>query len=139
MYRVLAAGILVLHLLWIFWVIFGALFTRRRQWLGRVHVASLVYSIVIEVAVLPCPLTRIEQWAQARAGMTAYQQDFLVHYLESVIYPGVPYALLVSCAVAVCLLNLGVYCYRWMRRVDGRCAETRPGDPAAGTRSSPGS
>ena len=115
MYTALAIGVLALHLLWILWVIFGVLLTRRRPWLAWTHVASLVYSIFIELTALPCPLTDLEHWAQRRAGMTAYEQDFLVHYLEALVYPNVPYTLLVGCAVAVCLFNLGVHGARWKR------------------------
>ena len=111
-FQLLAAGVLMLHLLWILWVIFGCLLTRRRRLLAWFHIASLIYSIVIEVGAWPCPLTWAEQWAERRAGMAAYEEDFLIHYLEAVVYPDVPYALLVVCAVAVCVFNLGVYVVR---------------------------
>ena len=109
----LAVAALTLHLAWILWVIFGAQITRGRPWLGRFHILSLIYSIVIEVAVMPCPLTRLEQWSQARAGISSYEGDFLVHYLDKVIYPDIPYTLLVPAAVVVCAFNLGVYVRRW--------------------------
>ncbi len=114
-YRVLAAGILALHLAWILWVIFGCLVTRGRAWLAGLHIGSLIYSIVIEVGPWWCPLTRWEQQAQAKAGMTPYRQDFLVHYLEKIVYPDIPSWLLASGAVAVCVFNLGVYARRWRR------------------------
>ena len=112
MYRLLAAGVLAVHLAWILWIIFGALFTRRRKWLARIHIVSLLYSIVIEAGSSPCPLTSLEQEAQQRAGLTPYQGDFLIHYLERVIYPDVPYAVLVPAAVAVCVFNLAVHVRR---------------------------
>ena len=115
MYWALAVGILGLHLAWILWVIFGALFTRGRRWLAGFHIATLIYSIFIEVGPWACPLTRSERWAQSRAGITPYEGDFLVHYLDAIVYPEVPYTLLVSCAVGVCLFNLGVYVVRWRR------------------------
>jgi len=111
----LAAGALALHLLWILWVIFGCLLTRRRRFLAWFHVVSLIYSIVIEVGYWPCPLTWAEQWAQAKAGIAPYEEDFLIHYLEAIVYPDVPYALLVACAVAVCVFNLTVYAVRLRR------------------------
>lgn len=111
-YRALAAGILALHLLWILWVIFGCLLTRGRRKLAWFHVGSLVYSIVIEVGPWWCPLTRFEQWAQRKAGMTPYEQEFLVHYLEEIVYPDIPYTLLAACAVVICVFNLGVYVWR---------------------------
>lgn len=113
MYLTLTVAILVLHLLWIVWVVFGALFTRGRRWLGWFHIASLVYSIVIEVGPWYCPLTRAEHWAQKKAGITPYEDDFLVHYLREIIYPRVPLELLVPVAVAICVFNLGIYVRRW--------------------------
>lgn len=103
---ILAVCVLALHLLWIIWVIFGWLAARNRAGLRWAHIGSLVYSIVIEVGPWPCPLTLAEQSLEARAGMTPYQQRFLVHYLEAVVYPDVPEALLIACAVAVCGFNL---------------------------------
>ena len=116
-YHFLAVAVLILHLLWILWVIFGALFTRQRGALRYFHVASLVYGIFIEITPWPpCPLTVLEQWLEEGASITPYHEPFLVHYLEAVIYPDIPLRLLVGCAVAVCVFNLGVYGVRYWRR-----------------------
>ncbi len=116
-YHALAVAVLVLHLLWIVWVIFGVLLTRRRRALRWFHIASLVYSIFIEVAPWPpCPLTVLEQWLEARGGVEPYHGPFLLHYLDALVYPDVPLTLLIACAVAVCAFNLGIYIYRYRRR-----------------------
>jgi len=107
--------VLLLHLAWILWVVAGALWTRRRPWLGWAHVVSLVYGIFIELSSRPCPLTLLERALQRRAGLAAYQGDFLTHWLETLIYPDVPAALLTPVAVAVCLLNLSIYGSRLRR------------------------
>ena len=116
-YKALTVAVLVIHVLWILWVIFGVLFTRRRRLLRALHITSLVYSILIEVLPWPpCPLTVLEQWLEDRAGIVAYHEPFLVHYLDALVYPNVPVALLVTCAVAVCLFNLVVYGFRYAHR-----------------------
>ena len=115
MYQLLSIAVLSLHLAFILWVIFGALLTRRRRGLSVAHIVSLLYAIFIEVTVLPCPLTRAEKWAQNQSGMTPYTGDFMEHYLETVIYPDVPYTVLVPVAVAVCAFNLGIYVWRWRK------------------------
>jgi hypothetical protein len=116
-YHILAVAVLILHLTWILWVIFGALVTRHRILLRWFHILSLVYAIAIEVLPWPpCPLTALEQWLETRAGVTPYHGSFLVHYLEAVIYPDMPVRLLIACAVAVCVFNLGVYVFRFRRR-----------------------
>jgi hypothetical protein len=66
-YHGMAVTIPTLHLLWIFWVICGALLTRRRRALRWLHIISLVYSVLIEALPWPpCPLTLLEAWLEAR-------------------------------------------------------------------------
>ena len=119
-YHGMAVTILTLHLLWIFWVICGALLTRRRRALRWLHIISLVYSVLIEALPWPpCPLTLLEAWLEARAGVTPYQGSFLVHYLEVIVYPDTPVSWLIAGAVVVCAFNLGVYAFRYYHRPDG--------------------
>jgi hypothetical protein len=116
-FHLLAVGVLLLHLLWIVWVILGVLVTRHRPALRVFHIVSLLYSILSEVVPWPsCPLTFVEQWLEGRAGIVPYHGPFLVHYLEALIYPDIPETLLVGSAVAVCLFNLGVYVVRYRGR-----------------------
>jgi hypothetical protein len=115
-FGLLAAIPLSVHLLWIAWVALGCLLTRRQHWLAGLHIISLVYGLVVNLGPWPCPLTRVEQYFQRRAGLVPYRRGFMVHYLEAVVYPDVPPSLLAGIASAVCLLNLGVYLVRWRRR-----------------------
>jgi hypothetical protein len=117
-YHALAVATLTLHLLWILWVIFGALLTRRRRVLRWFHIASLIYSILIEALPWPpCPLTLLEEWLEAGAGVTPYQGSCLVHYLEAIVYPDIPVSWLIVGAVLVCVINLGVYIQRYRHRM----------------------
>ena len=61
--------VLVVHLAWILWVIFGALWTSGRRGLTAFHIASLVWGIIVEVGPWPCPLTMAEDFFQQRAGV----------------------------------------------------------------------
>jgi hypothetical protein len=111
-----AATILVAHLAWILWAIFGALFTRGRPFLTAFHIASLIWGILVEIGPWPCPLTLAEQFFESRAGIQPYQGGFLVHYLDAIVYPNVPESVLVYAGVVVCAFNLLVYAARLMRR-----------------------
>lgn len=104
--------VLALHLAWILFVITGAFFTRNRPKLTALHLASLVWGIVVEVGPWPCPLTLTENFLELRAGIMPYSGSFLVHYLDRIVYPNLPVGLIVGCAVAVCGANLAVYAYR---------------------------
>jgi hypothetical protein len=114
-YGVLADVVLGVHLLWILWVILGALLTRHRPLLAGLHILSLIYGILIEVGPWTCPITLAEQWLEGKAGMTPYTGSFLVHYLEALVYPNVPQSVLVWGAAAVAAFNLGIYGRRFWR------------------------
>src|SRR5215469_13457234 len=100
MYRVFAEAVLIAHLAFILWVMFGAVFTRARPWLAALHLSSLVYGIVAELGPWPCPLTLAENFFEVRAGITPYQGPFLLHYLDAIVYPNLSATLLTVCSVA---------------------------------------
>ena len=111
-YLALADAVLLIHLLYIVWVIFGAIFTRCRPWLAAVHIATIIWGIIAETTSVPCPLTLAENWCEARAGVAPYHGPFLLHYLDATVYLNVPATLLITIAVLVCAFNLGVYVQR---------------------------
>ena len=108
-YSVLATAVLFLHGLFIFWVIFGALLVRSRPILRWLHIASLVWGILTELLPWPCPLTLLENWLEARAGVEPYQGGFLLHYLDRLVYPDISPTVLTVAGVFVCSLNLALY------------------------------
>jgi hypothetical protein len=115
MYRAAAILVLAAHLAFILGVIFGALFTRGRPLLRRIHIVSLVWGLLIEIFPWTCPLTYAENWLEQRAGITPYQGGFLLHYLDSLVYPDVPPLLLTLAAVVVVAANFAIYWRRGRR------------------------
>lgn len=109
LYSVLATLVLVVHGLFIVWVVFGAWVARSRPFLRGLHVVSLIWGILTEVLPWPCPLTLLEDALERRAGIEPAQGGFLLRYLDKLIYPDVPATALVIAAVIVCLLNLAFY------------------------------
>ncbi len=112
LYRAMATGVLSLHAAYIAWVIFGAFFTRDRPRVAALHVATLVYGMIVEIFGFWCPLTALETWLEVRGNLPAYRGAFLLHYLDMVVYPDIPPNLFVAGAVAVCILNLWIYAWR---------------------------
>jgi hypothetical protein len=109
LYSALATLVLILHALFILWVVFGALLTRFRPFLRWLHVASLVWGILTELLPWPCPLTLLENWLESKAGVEPYQGGFLLHYLDKLVYPDVSATVLTVAGVLVCALNLSLY------------------------------
>jgi len=116
-YPALAVSVLLLHALFILWVVFGALFTRSRPLLRWLHIASLIWGILIEVLPWPCPLTLLENWLESKAGIEPAQGGFLLHHLDRLVYPDISPTVLTLVAVVVCGLNLMLYVRRmWIDR-----------------------
>ena len=111
-YRAMAASVLSLHATYVAWVIFGAFFTRGRPRLAALHVATLVYGVIVEIFGLWCPLTTLETWLEVHGGVSPYRGPFLLHYLDAVVYPNISPNILIVGAVAVCVLNLWIYARR---------------------------
>src|ERR1700758_2497204 len=108
-YSALAILVLFLHVLFILWVIFGALLTRSRPVLRFLHIASLVWGILTEMLPWPCPLTVLENWLESKAGVQPYKGGFLLHYLDKLVYPDISATILTFAGVIICALNLAFY------------------------------
>src|SRR5215467_5149321 len=117
-YSALAVVVLVLHGLFILWVVFGALVAWSRPGLRWLHMSSLIWGILTELLPWRCPLTLLENWLEAKAGISPYQGGFLLHYLDKLTYPDIsPIALTIG-GVIVCVINLAIYGRQmWITRI----------------------
>jgi len=98
-------------------VLLGWTVTRRRHVLRTLHIASLIYTIVIELVPWPpCPLTVAEMWLEAHAGIEPAHGPFLVRVLDAIVYPGLPEWFVVGSAALFCVAILWVYLRRYHRR-----------------------
>ena len=103
-------------------MLLGWTITRGRRVLRTLHIASLVYAIIIEsVPWPPCPLTVAEDWLEARGGIEPSRGPFLLRVLDATVYPNVPVWVVVGGAVAICAGILAIYVWRYRHRdPDGR-------------------
>jgi len=115
--RLVTEAVLFVHLLWCGWVLLGWTLTRGRPILRALHIASLLYAIVIELVPWPpCPLTVAETWLEARAGIEPARGPFLARVLDAIVYPNLPTWVVVGGAVLVCVGILVVYIRRYLHR-----------------------
>ena len=108
-YTSLAVSVLFFHVLFIFWVVFGALLTGSRPVLRWFHIASLVWGILTGLLRWPCPLTVLENWLEGRAGIQPHREGFLLPYMDALVYPNISGTILTITSVIVCVLNLTIY------------------------------
>ena len=121
-----AVFVLGLHLLFNSWYVFGAALTSGRPRLEILHLLSLIYGVIAENASFPCPLTLLEKFCQARAGLIPYRESFEVHYMKALVSPHFPNWLLGWGAVGVFAVNIAIY----FRRFALRHAATHTHHPA---------
>ena len=84
---VLADVVLVVHGLFIVWVVLGAIAVWRWPRLALVHLPALAWGVWIEISGGICPLTPLENSLRRTAGQTGYSGGFIDHYVGGAIYP----------------------------------------------------
>lgn len=119
--RVLADLVLIVHVVFIGFVIFGgllALWWRPVMWL---HIPTVIWTIMLEFFGWICPLTPLEKTLRETAGTTAYDGSFVEHYLVLLLYPpGLTREVQLILAAAILLINLVVYGFVWRLRRQGK-------------------
>ena len=83
----LADGVLLLHALFIAWVVLGGLAVLRWPWLAWLHLPAVGWGVWIEWSGGICPLTPLEQRLRVTGGEAGYSGGFIEHYLTAAIYP----------------------------------------------------
>ncbi len=120
-YRTLADAILILHLSFVVFVLFGALAVIRWPRVRWLHVPAALWGILITYAGWICPLTPIEVALRRRGGDVGYAGGFIEHYITAVIYPaGLTRRTQWILGTVVLVVNLFVYA-----RIVGQCARGR--------------
>ncbi len=91
LWKLAADAVVVIHLLWILFIIAGALIGRRIAWVKWVHVGALIFGVLLQVFHWICPLTHFEYWLRLQHDPSlAYTGDFIAHYAERLVYLRVP-------------------------------------------------
>ena len=110
LYRGLADLVLVIHLTFVLFVIFGGLLALRWPRVAWVHVPVALYGATIEFVGFICPLTPLEIALRRRGGEAGYEGGFIEHYITAALYPtGLTREIQLALGVGVLLLNAIVY------------------------------
>jgi uncharacterized protein DUF2784 len=86
-YRAGADLVVVVHLLFIGFVIGGVFLAWRWPRIIWAHIPAVIYGALVEFAGFTCPLTLLENDLRRRAGQAGYRGGFIAHYLVRLIYP----------------------------------------------------
>lgn len=115
-YSVLADIVLVVHLAFVAFVIFGGFAALRWPRVAWVHIPVAVYGALVEFIGFICPLTPLEVALRQRGGEAGYQGGFVEHYITAALYPtGLTREIQIVLGVSVLVLN-GIIYTIWLRR-----------------------
>jgi hypothetical protein len=84
---VLAEAVVVLHLAFLAYMVFGGFLALRRFRLIWPHIATTVYSFYVTLTSFTCPATRLEKWLLEMGGETPYEGSFIARYVRGTLYP----------------------------------------------------
>jgi hypothetical protein len=109
----IAADLLViLHLLFIIFVLLGGLFVAHWHWTALLHIPAVIWGALIEYQGWICPLTPMEQQLRKAAGEAGYEGGFIEHYILPIIYPDfLSREIQIGMGTVVIIFNLLVYAW----------------------------
>ena len=112
----LADGVVVLHLLFIAFVVGGAALLWRWPRLAWLHLPAAAWGAWVELSGAICPLTPLEHRLRTLAGEAGHAQGFVEHHLLPLIYPqALTHELQLVLGGAVVAINALLYAL-WLRR-----------------------
>jgi hypothetical protein len=112
-----ADAVLVVHALFIVWVMAGGFVAWRWPWLVWLHLPAAAWGVWIEASGGLCPLTPLEVRLRVAAGEAGWDGTFVERYLTALIYPdGLTRELQWLFAGLVLAVNALAYAGLWRRR-----------------------
>ena len=110
MYEFLASLTLIIHFLFIIFVIFGGLLFFIKAWTLYFHIPAFIYGAYIEFTQTICPLTYLENYLLIKANLATYSTSFIQNYLVPIIYPvNLTKDIQINLAISLIVLNAVIY------------------------------
>ncbi len=115
-YRVLADLVVVTHLAFVLFTVFGGLLALRWRWVPWAHVPAAVWGAFVEITGRICPLTPLENRLRVAGGGAEYAGDFVDRYVMPIVYPpGLTRDVQLALGALVVVINGAIYTWVWLR------------------------
>ena len=109
--------VVVIHALFIIFVLFGGLVVLKWHQVMWIHIPCVLWGAAIEFFSWVCPLTYLEIYLREIGNANSYDDSFVQHYLLPVIYPsGLTTDIQFLLGVIVITINLIIYFIVWHKK-----------------------
>lgn len=115
-YRAVADFILIGHLFFVLFAVFGGWLVLYRRAVLRLHLPALAWGIAVELFQLPCPLTALENLFRRLGGDAGYDGGFVEHYASLILYSNITPTFQILLGVLLAAVNLFIYTFVFRRR-----------------------
>ena len=120
-YSIAADLVVILHLLFIIFVLLGGILVARWNWVALPHLVAATWGALLEYLGWICPLTPLEQSLRHTAGEAGYSSGFVEHYILPIIYPDyLTRDIQIGMGTVVIVFNLIVYSWVVYRHLHQR-------------------
>ena len=117
LYRLAAEAVLLIHLAFILFALFGAALAARWRWIIVAHLPAATWGLFVELTGRVCPLTYLENYLRIKAGLSGYTESFVEHYVLAIIYPvGLTREIQFVLAGVVLAVNIALYGWLYFRK-----------------------
>jgi hypothetical protein len=112
-YKIAADFVVLLHFLWIVFLIVGAFIGRRYKWAKILHITGMGLAMFLQLAGWYCPLTYLEiSLRRMHDPSQAYTGSFIINYLQKIVYLQVPAKAILIATIFLVLMSAWIYLYK---------------------------
>jgi len=109
-YKLAADLVVLIHFLWIVFLIIGSFIGRKYRIVKIFHIAGLGFSVIMQIFGWYCPLTHLEIWLRQRHDpLLTYHGSFIIHYVEKIVY--IQLSPVIIFVLTFILISISMYIY----------------------------
>ena len=103
---------LIVHFVFILFVVFGALLFFITTKIIFIHIPAFIWGSYIELTHSMCPLTYLENWFLHKANLTTYSEGFIQNYIVPIVYPiNLTKDLQIYLGIVLIVINIIIYVF----------------------------
>jgi uncharacterized membrane protein len=109
-YKIAADFTILIHFLWIIFLITGAFIGKKYRTVKILHIAGFSFAVIVQVFGWYCPLTYLEIWLRSKhEPLLTYRGSFIPHYVEKLVYIELPPGIIFGLTLILIIITIYIY------------------------------